>query len=130
MNDELLVLLVHDQEEDFRTLERTLNDLGIRSQRAHTCSEARAALREPCSSRLILTATTLADGTWADVLNLASMHGRAIPLIVVSRFVDIGLYLTTLESGASDFIVPPFSSADLAYVVHAAIAKKSRVASA
>jgi hypothetical protein len=37
MNDELLTLLVHDQEEDFRTLERTLDDLGIRTQRAHTC---------------------------------------------------------------------------------------------
>ncbi len=129
MNDELLALLVHDQEEAFRTLERTLDNLGIRTQRAHTCSEARAALREPRSSRLILTATTLADGTWADMLNLASLHGRAIPVIVVSRVVDIDLYLTTLESGASDFIVPPFSAADLAYVVDTAIAK-SRAASA
>jgi DNA-binding NtrC family response regulator len=129
MNDELLVLLVHDQEEDFRTLERTLNNLGIRTQRVHTCSEAGAALREPRSSRLILTATTLADGTWADVLILASLPGKAIPVIVVSRVVDVDLYLRTLESGASDFIVPPFSAADLGYLVHTAIAK-SRAASA
>jgi FixJ family two-component response regulator len=43
--------------------------------------------------------------------------------------VDIDLYLTTLESGVCDFIVPPFSAADLAYLVGTAIAK-SRAASA
>ena len=106
-----------------------LNDLGIRTQRVHTCSEAGAALREPSSSRLILTATTLADGTWTDVLILASVPGKAIPVIVVSPVVDIDLYLRTLESGASDFIVPPFSAADLAYVVDTTIAR-SRAASA
>jgi FixJ family two-component response regulator len=63
------------------------------------------------------------------VLNLASLHGRAIPVIVVSRVVDIDLYLTTLESGASDFFVAPFSVGALAYLVDTAIAK-SRVASA
>ncbi|HEV2495081.1 MAG TPA: response regulator [Terriglobia bacterium] len=125
MKDDLLVLLVDDKEGEFRTLEQTLHSAGIRTQRVHTCSEARAALREPRPSRLILTATALADGTWADVLNLASMHGRAVPVIVVSRFVDVGLYLKTLESGASDFIVPPFSADDLAYLVHTAIAKNS-----
>lgn len=29
----------------------------------------------------ILTATALADGTWTDVLNLASMHGRSSPCL-------------------------------------------------
>ena len=125
MKDDLLVLLVDDREGEFRTLEQTLHSAGIRTQRVHTCSEARAALREPRPSRLILTATALADGTWADVLNLASMHGRAVPVIVVSRFVDVGLYLKTLESGASDFIVPPFSADDLACVVRTAIAKST-----
>src|SRR2546422_4189170 len=98
MKDDLLVLLVDDEEGKFRTLQQTLHNLGIPTQRVHTCSEARAALREPRSPRLILAATALADGTWADVLNLAGMHGRAIPVIVVSRFVDIDLYLKALES--------------------------------
>ena len=129
MNRELWVLLVHDREEAFWSLEPALKNLGIQTQRAHTCSEARAALRGLHSSGLILTATTLPDGIWADVLDLASMHGRAIPVIVVSHSVDIDLYLTTLESGASDFIVPPFSAADLAYLLDTAI-RKGRAASA
>jgi FixJ family two-component response regulator len=41
--------------------------------------------------------------------------------------VDIDLYLTTLESGASDFIVPPFSAGALAYLVDTAIAKSISV---
>lgn len=118
MKDDLLALLVDDKEGEFRTLEQTLHNVGIRTQCVHTCSEARAALRGPGALRLILTATSLADGTWADVLNLAKMHGSAVPVIVVSRFVDVGLYIKTLESGASDFIVPPFSAGDLAYLVH------------
>ena len=118
-----MALLVHDQEETFRPLQQTLRNLGIRTQPVHSCWEAWTALREPCSSRVILTATTLADGTWADVLDLASTRCNAIPVIVVSRFVDIGLYLKALESGASDFIVSPISPSDLAYVVGTAVAK-------
>lgn len=57
------------------------------------------------------------------------MHGRAIPVIVVSGVLDIELYLTVLESGATDFIVPPFPAGDLAYVVHTATGK-SRALSA
>jgi DNA-binding NtrC family response regulator len=118
MKDDLLALLVDGKEEEFRALEHALHNAGIRTQRVHTCSQARAALRGPGELRLILTATALADGTWADVLDLAKVHGSAIPVIVVSRFVDVSLYIKTLESGASDFIVPPFSAGDLAYVVH------------
>ena len=61
--------------------------------------------------------------------SLPTAASAALPVIVVSRVVDIDLYLTTLESGASDFIVPPFSAADLAYLLDTAI-RKGRAASA
>jgi len=125
MGDDLSVLLVHDQEEPFQALEQSLHNGGIRTQHAHTCSEAGGALGAPRSPRLVLTDTALADGTWADVLNLASRDGGAIPVIVVSRLVDIQLYLKTLESGAADFIVPPISSGDLAHVLKAAMGRRA-----
>lgn len=123
MEHDLTALLVHDQEEPFRALEQVLLNLGIQTQHAHTCSEASAALRGPRSPRLVLTDAALADGTWTDVLNLAGANRGAVPVIVVSRLVDIDLYLTTLESGASDFIVPPLSPADLAHIVKTAIGR-------
>ena len=44
-----------------------------------------------------------------------------VPVVVVSRYVDVDLYLDALEKGAWDYIVPPFRAADLAYVVNGAI---------
>jgi DNA-binding response OmpR family regulator len=123
MQGEFAALLVHDPEEPFQALEQSLLNLGIQTQHAHTCSEVSAALRGARSPGLVLTVTTLADGTWADVLSLASMNREAVPVIVVSRLVDIDLYLQTLDSGASDFIVPPLSPAELAHVVKAAIGR-------
>ncbi len=121
MKRDLTALLVHEQEEPFRALDEALLNQGILTQHAQTCAEASAALRGPRSPRLVLTDAALADGTWADVLNLASLE--AVPVIVVSRLVDIDLYITTLESGASDFIVPPLSPAGLAHVVNTAIGR-------
>ena len=118
MTDDFSVLLVHGRE-PFHALEQILFSQGIRTEHAHTCSEAGAALRGPCSARMVLTDTSLTDGTWADVLDLAG----AVPVVVVSRLVDIDLYLNVLERGAADFISPPVSSDDLAYVIKAAMGK-------
>ena len=121
MADHFSVLLVHDQEEPFNALEQILRSQGIRTEHARTCSGAGVALRGPCSARVVLTDTSLTDGTWADVLDLAG----AAPVVVVSRLVDIDLYLNVLEKGAADFISPPVSPDDLAYVIKTAIGKNS-----
>ena len=121
MADDFSVLLVHDPKEPFYALQQILLSQGIRTEHARTCSEAGVALRGPCSARVVLTDTSLTDGTWADVLDLAG----AVPVVVVSRLVDIDLYLNVLEKGAADFISPPVSSDDLAYVIKTAIGKNS-----
>jgi DNA-binding NtrC family response regulator len=115
LEDDLTALLVHDPGEPFGGLEQALLKLGIWTEHARSCSNAIAALQGPRSPGLVLTATALADGTWADVLNLANW--AAVPVIVVSRVIDIDLYITTVEAGASDFIVPPLALAELAHVI-------------
>jgi DNA-binding NtrC family response regulator len=117
MKNGLLVLLVHDDCDSFVGLESLLLNLEVETCRARNCSETVAALREPRMPKLIFTSVALNDGTWADVLDIAAMHGKRIPVIVVSPAVDIQLYLQTLERGAFDFIVPPISQADLEYIV-------------
>jgi len=42
-------------------------------------------------------------------------------VIVVARVVDTGLFLETIETGAFDFIAPPFVATDLEYVVRSAL---------
>ncbi len=122
-------LLVHQEEGPLTELKFVLEGQGIETSRVRTCAEAEAALTRPEPPLLIFTDAVLADGTWADVLKLAEKEPLAQSVIVVSRHVDIPLYLDALESGASDFIVPPFRVAEVAYVVEGAL-RRSWVAPA
>jgi DNA-binding NtrC family response regulator len=127
---ELRVLLVYDKEDPVRNVEQSLLDQGMSTLHVRNCAEARAALREPAAPAVLFTDTVLADGTWADVLKAASAVPGSIPVIVVSRVIDIPLYLDVLESGAYDFIVPPLASADLAHIVGGALLKEPNRTSA
>src|SRR5262249_27009047 len=121
----LWVLLVYHEEDPVRGLERILLDQGMSTRRVRNCSEASAVLRGSAPPVLVLTDTSLADGTWADALEAASTAPTTVPVIVVSRLVDIQLYVDVLESGAYDFVVPPLNSAELVHIVRGAILKGS-----
>ena len=77
-------------------------------------------LTGPKPPELVFTDTQLPDGTWSDVVRLAEGARAPVNVIVVSRLVDIPLYVRAIEQGAFDFITPPFESADLAYVIRCA----------
>lgn len=127
MRNRVRALLVYGQERPVAELTSFLRTEGIEISRARSCSEAERALRSLKPIDLIFTDTVLADCTWAEVETLAERVRPLVPVIVVSRLVDIPLYLDVLESGAADFIVPPFREADLAYVVEGALLAGSRV---
>jgi two-component system, chemotaxis family, chemotaxis protein CheY len=114
-------LLVHHEEGPLTELKFVLEGQGIETSRVRTCAEAEAALTRAEPPFLIFTDTVLTDGTWANVAALAEKGHPALSVIVVSRQVDIPLYLDVLESSASDFIVPPFRDADVAHVVKGAL---------
>lgn len=123
MKRNFLALLVHDrnQSDSFQTLETLLAQAGIQTLHAYNCSDTRVLLRRREPPRLVFTGTALPDGTWADVLDLANKVCPAARVIVVSPQVDLHLYLEVLDSGASDFIVPPFRGADVEHVVRGAM---------
>ena len=112
-------LLIHDEERPVAELKPLLESQGIETLQVRSCAEAEAVLVGLEPPVLIFTDTVLPDGTWVDVQSLAA--DRAAPVIVVSRFVDLPFYLEVLESGASDYMVPPFHKADVAYVVRSAL---------
>lgn len=120
-----LALLVYEQDGPIHTLEPNLISQGMRIQRCRSCSEAQATLREPNLPSLILTDVCLPDGTWEEVLKAANAAATSVPLIVVSRIIEMTLYLDVLERGAHDFIVPPISFSDLAYIIRTAVVKCS-----
>jgi DNA-binding NtrC family response regulator len=117
------VLIVHANAESFHWLETALREQGFQAWRAEGVMQAQAILNQPDPPQILFTDTSLADGKWEDIVGLAAKARRPVPVIVVCRFLDVGLYIKVLESGGFDFIVPPISAADLAHVVHCATSR-------
>jgi DNA-binding NtrC family response regulator len=121
MKEEISALLIHDEPEPLDALDLELASQSVKTRRARTCQEAVHVLAGADPPHLIFTDTTLPDGSWDDVLSLAAKAAEPISVIVVARFVDIKVYIDTLERGACDFITPPFMAPDLAHVVRCAV---------
>ena len=119
------VLLVHDEPEAFRPIERMLKDQEIRIHHARNYSEARRLLQEVEPVDLVMTDVAVPDGTWRDVIHLAQMQTRKLPVVVMSRVVNMRLYLDTQDGGAADFIVPPVESRGLTYTLTTAMHRMS-----
>ena len=120
MSKTISALLVGGADDDSETLERALEKQSVRALRAGTCREARKFLSQAQPPHLLFTHPTLPDGTWADVVKLASEAPKAVDVIVVSRVDDVNLYLETMQRGAFDFISSPLPGSDFARVVRCA----------
>jgi DNA-binding NtrC family response regulator len=124
MSENSLALLVYGDEETFGALRKALQSLGIPTLRVNTYEDARRELREASLPKLVFTSTELPDGNWEDIVRLAAGACEPVQVIVVRRFIDLKLYLQVLQSGAFDFIVPPFLTPGLAHVVRCATRKR------
>lgn len=120
MQGRLFALLVHQQPEPLRSLRLALERQGVETARAQNCQEAWRIFSGANPPHLVFTDTALPDGCWDDVLALTAQAPQPANVIVVARLVDTRLYLEAIEAGAFDFLAPPFTDADLAYVVRCA----------
>lgn len=120
MKREVSALLVYDRTGPLDTLSRALESHWIVPQHSKTCREASRVISAGHAPHLIFTDTELPDGTWADVLALAANAPTPINVIVVAHRIDAKPYIEAIESGAFDFIAPPFGATELAYVVRCA----------
>ena len=110
---------MHDHAEPLDMLDLALQAQSITTCRAN-CQEASLELTRAKPVHLVFTDTTLPDGTWGDVLGLAAKAPAPVNVIVVARLVDVRLYLEVIQSGAFDFITPPFPPGDVARVIRCA----------
>jgi len=111
-------LLVRRDDRFFGELRRVLESLGLEAVRVSNCKELESRLQDGGPFLTVFTDVTLPDGGYRDVCRMASRPAKPVPVIVVSPFVDMDLYIDSMENGASDFIVPPFLSTDIAYVLN------------
>jgi len=117
MGEKVIALLVGNQETCFQALQKILEKLEVDTRRTRSCVETLPLLAGADPPHLVFTDTQLPDGTWADLLRLSAKARGFVKVIVVSRVVDIALYLDVLDAGGFDFVVPPFYPAEVAHIV-------------
>jgi DNA-binding NtrC family response regulator len=114
-------LVVHRNSETLATLKGALERQGMSIVNAESRAQAKRMLGGQDPAPLVFTDTQLPDGTWADILAEAERAAQPVNVIVVARLVDTRFYVEVIETGAFDFLAPPFVATDLAYVVRNAL---------
>jgi len=121
MREEISAVLLHQPAESQRLLKQALEGRSTKVNWLQNYREALPLLRGADPPHLVFTEALLPDGNWTDVVKLALEALKPVKVIVVSRLVDIKLYVDTIFGGAFDFIVPPMSSDELAHVLACAV---------
>jgi DNA-binding NtrC family response regulator len=120
MQQSITALIIHQNSETLACLKSALERQGMCIIQAESRAQANRMLGGQNPTPLVFTETHLPDGTWADVLADAGRAAQPVNVIVVARVVDTRFYLEAIETGAFDFLAPPFVATDLAYVVRSA----------
>jgi DNA-binding NtrC family response regulator len=121
MKEEISALLLHQPTEPQRVLKEALEGRSVKVNWLRNYGEALPLLRGADPPHLVFTEALLPDGTWMDVVKLALEALKPVKVIVVSRLIDVRLYVQTMAGGAYDFIVPPMTSDELAHVLACAV---------
>jgi len=121
MTHGITAMVVHQNSETLASLKSALERQGVSILQADSRARAIQMLGGQNPAPLVFTDTELPDGTWADILAEAERAAQPVNVIVVARVVDTRFYLKTIETGAFDFIAPPFVATDLEYVVRSAL---------
>ncbi len=112
-------LLVSGADEPFEDLRVLLERAGLDVQNSESCDEA-AQLLDRTKPALIFTSIRLPDGTWSDVVSMARKASAPANVIVVGKYMDTQFYISTMDGGAFDFILPPFEADPISHVVRVA----------
>ena len=127
MQEEISAVLLHKPTESQRVLKQALEGRSIKVNWLQNYQQALPFLKKAGPPHLIFTEALLPDGNWADVVKLALAALKPVKVIVVSRLIDVRLYMETMGGGAFDFIVPPMSSNELTHVLNCAVESVSNL---
>ena len=115
------IILVSGDDTLMPELSRVLDPCPLEIRALKSCLEAAHEIGCRATADIIFTDVQLPDGDWRQVLQMARRSPARAEVILVSRHVDVGLYLDALEVGAFDFVVPPFHTVELGYIIVNAI---------
>lgn len=115
----VFALLVSGKDDSFENLKVLLKNQGIETWSAQSRDEVRRLLDQTLPE-IIFTSTLFPDGNWSDIVRLIEKTNAATNVIVVGEYKNTQLYLSTMDFGAFDFILPPFEAEPLAHVTRVA----------
>jgi len=107
------VLFVTPHSQDADLLSRMLSPLPLHLEHI---ADLRAKLQDH-SYRVILTESSLPDGTWLGVLELARRLTPSPEVIVTQPFADVRFWSEALNLGAYDLIPQPFAASEVCRIL-------------
>jgi DNA-binding NtrC family response regulator len=112
------ILVVEDEEKLRRVIELQLNSAGFEVDKAPTAEQS---LKLVDRADLVLTDLRLPGMDGLQLLERIRQQNAAVPVIVMTAFGTVETAVEAMKSGATDFLLKPFSLDNLMTVVHKAI---------
>jgi len=122
------ILMVEDDLDLGRALRQGLKADGITSEWVRRAADA-LQLIESAVIDCVLLDVSLPDGTGYDLLSQWRRAGLNLPVIIITARSALEDRLTGFDSGADDFLVKPFATAELVARIRAVVRRSAQQAS-
>ncbi len=111
------ILIIEDEAKMRRLLELNLGDDGFKTLSA---GDAETGLKLLASEpvHLVLTDLKLPGMNGLEFLQAAKQQYPALPIVVMTAFGSVETAVEAMKAGASDYVLKPFSLAEMRMVVH------------
>src|SRR5271157_2576981 len=111
------ILIIEDEAKMRRLLELNLGDDGFKTLSAGDAETGLTLLTsEPV--HLVLTDLKLPGISGLEFLQTAKQQNPALPIVVMTAFGSVETAVEAMKAGASDYVLKPFSLAEIRMVVH------------
>ncbi|MGC1646079.1 MAG: sigma-54 dependent transcriptional regulator [Candidatus Sulfotelmatobacter sp.] len=111
------ILIVEDEAKMRRLLELNLGDDGFTTLSAEDAETGLKLLREN-SVDLVLTDLKLPGMSGLEFLQTVKQQNAALPVVVMTAFGSVETAVEAMKTGASDYVLKPFSLTEMRMVIH------------
>jgi DNA-binding NtrC family response regulator len=112
-----VILIVEDEAKMRRLLELNLGDDGFTTFSAGDAESGLKLLREN-SIDLVVTDLKLPGMNGLEFLQAVKHQNAALPVVVMTAFGTVETAVEAMKAGASDYVLKPFSLAEMRMVIH------------
>jgi DNA-binding NtrC family response regulator len=111
------ILIIEDEAKMRRLLELNLGEDGFKTLSA---ADAEAGLKLLASEpvHLVITDLKLPGMSGLELLQMLKQQDAALPVVVMTAFGSVETAVEAMKAGASDYVLKPFSLAEMRMVVH------------